>query len=624
MSTFVLPRAVTVFPGGDGQSRCFQYAVQECVRLLRKMGVEVETRAPTERPDSFSIGLGLYSAAESTGALPAHDGFTISVSKDGVGVVAATAKGVLNGVYHLAERFGVVFLLPGESGEWAPERVRSLPSGETVMQPRFPHRGVFWESLSTQDYSVEEWLRFYAKLKFNALSHAITDLPLAEELGIRLETGGHGLANLLPRELFATAPHLFRMFQPEDFRGQRVKDSNFCITHPEARNLVKKAFAQELKSATGVYGIHAWADDLPAGGWCLCPSCRAFSPADQSMLAMNLLAEAAKECESPARIATIAYHDTMFPGANIAPDERCFLLFAPRERCYGHALNDPQCARNRHYLEALDAWKERCRAVPDSHTFEYYFDQILFRGMYPFLPDVILADMATYAAYGISTHLSLQVAGPALAPEFNMLIFAAAHWDDRLTTVDFCSRLAEKLAEGGVPAWADYLQARAAVFADAMRMCGHDLLVYLDYRWLPETTAGFGREMAGVYADASRRLRDAADRLAAATGSHMPERLAKVMQKEIERAGFEAEELMVMHYQQCAVNHFAEYLNTGARGAAGEGCRQMTQAISALDAARAKALAFGLSEQSWYCRNINAWLAGEFERKIERYGRVCP
>ena len=39
----------------------------------------------------------------------------------------------------------------------------------------------------------------------------------------------------------------------------------------------------------GAYAIHAWGDDLPAGGWCLCPSCRSFSPEDQSMIAMNLL-----------------------------------------------------------------------------------------------------------------------------------------------------------------------------------------------------------------------------------------------------------------------------------------------------------------------------------------------
>jgi hypothetical protein len=598
--------------------------VRELLRLLRKMGIEVEAHPPLACADACFLQIGRRGTAVAAGTLPDHDGFKLSVTKDGVGIVAATAKGVLNGVYHLAEQLGYLFLLPGESGEWPPEQVREVPLGDSLMQPRFAHRGVFWESLSTQDYSIEEWLRFYAKLKFNAVSHVIGDLPLAEELGIRLEIGGHGLARLLPRELFASAPHLFRMFQPEDFRGQRVSDSNFCVTHPEARTLVKEAFTRELKAAHGVYGFHAWADDLPAGGWCLCPTCRSFSPADQSMLAMNLLAEAARECGSEARIASIAYHDTMFPGVNITPDERCFLLFAPRERCYGHALDDPRCKRNRHYLEALNAWQAKCETVPDSHTFEYYFDQILFRGMYPFLPDVILSDMSTYAAHGIATHLSLQVAGPALAPEFNMLVFAAAHWDDRLTSEGFSSRLAAQLADGGSAAWADYLRARAAVFADALRMCGHDVRIYLDYRWLPETTAPFGREMAVVYAEASRKLRNAADQLAAATGSRMPERLERLTRREIARARFEADELMVMHHQQGAVNHFADYLNTGDRDAAGAGCTQMTQAIAALRVARAQAQEFGLSEESWYCRNINDWLAGEFERKREKFKPVSP
>jgi hypothetical protein len=589
---------------------------------MNKIGVSVETHEYKGECSSFFLALGKDCKISESSVNLKHDGFRIYVSERGAELSSGSPKGVLNGVYQLAEQLGYLFLLPGESGEWAPEKVSDLPFGEKIIQPRFPFRGVFWESLSINDYTEEEWLRFYAKLKFNALTHdKIGNLPLTEELGLRLEVGGHGLSKMLPRELFADKPEMFRMFQPEDFNGRRLNDSNLCVTNPEARIIIKENFRKELKSSEGAYAIHAWGDDLPAGGWCLCPSCRSFSPEDQSMLAMNLLAETARECKSDLRIANIAYHDTMHPGINISPAPECFLLFAPRERCYGHAIDDPDCKRNRFYLEALKAWSVKCKDNRDKHTFEYYFDQILFRGLYPFLPDVILDDMDAYHENGIETHMSLQVAGPELVPEFNMLLFAEAHWDGNLTAKQFCHNMSAKLASGGVPAWEQYLLSRGEIFIKAMRMCEHDTSVYLDYRWLPESTSEFAREMVEVYAECSEELSAAADLLASKASSGMPERLLQLTRLEVKRAKFEAEELLVMHYQQSAVNHFADYLNTGNQENAAKGCELMVMAIETLKTAKLKALEFGLTEKSWYSGNINRWLSGEFERKINNYRR---
>ena len=589
---------------------------------MGRIGVCTETRESQGGCDSFSLAIGSISGFTVCSSQLVHDSFRLAVSGEGIELSATSAKGILNGVYYLAEQLGFLFLLPGEAGEWAPEQAVDLPVGETLMQPRFPFRGIFWGWLDVRDYTDEEWLRFYAKLKFNALSDRIVDVQLVEELGIRLEVGGHGLSELLPRDLFAEKPDLFRLFQPEDFGGKRLNDSNVCITNPDARKIIKENFQTMLKSVEGAYALHAWADDLPASGWCLCPSCRSFSPADQSMLAMNLLAEAARECQSDVRVANIAYHDTMFPGINISPASETFLVFAPRERCYGHALDDPKCARNRHYMEALKAWRDKYDGISDDHTFEYYFDQILFRGMYPFLPDVILDDMTVYQENGIESHMSLQVAGPELVPEFNMLLFAAAHWNKDLTSTQFCHTVSAKLAAGGAPAWEEYLLARGETFTGAMKMCDHDLSVYLDYRWLPETTSTFAREMVGVYADSSKKLEAAAERLAAGVSPGAPERLLLLTQLEVKRALFEAAELRVMHYQQDAVNHFADYLNGGSREDADKGCELMGAAIETLRDAKTKAVDFGMTEKIWYLECVNKWLTGEFERKLNHYKKV--
>jgi len=603
----------------DTNSKCYTYALRELKRLLEQLGFCVATTGDLQSTFPALIienGLLPEKLADEIGET---DGYSIHVTNSGISISGALPKGVLNGVYDLAEQLGYLFLMPGNAGEWAPETIKDLSCGNVVKIPRFPFRGVFWEK-RCEDYTVEEWLRFYAKLKFNALAYDdFNCLELTEELGLRFEIGGHGLSKLLPRTLFDTDPAMFRMFQPEDFRGKRTNDSNFCVNNPSSRKVVKDNFRQKLREAAGCHALHAWADDLPAGGWCLCPSCRAFTPEDQAMLSMRILAETACEELSNIRIPFLAYHDTLFPGNQIdAPDE-CFLLYAPRERCYAHALDDADCKRNRWYLDALKQWMKKFKNTDDAHVFEYYFDQILFRGMYPFLPETIINDTAVYLKNGIECFLSLQVAGPTLAPEYNMLVFSQVNWDEHLTADRFISKIADKLSSVFAGAWKQFLKARAEVFSNVMQFCEHDTEIYLDYRWLPETTNPFGKKMTQVYRENSILLHNAAANLAAEINTGWPERLRQLAEKEIKRANFEAEELKVMACQQAALNHFAAFLNGGTADDIQRGIELLIEAIAGFKLVADKAMEFGLTEDAWYLKNINKWLSGEFERKIANY-----
>ena len=189
---------VTASLGCEG-SKCYGHAVGELVRLLGRAGVTalVVHKAAKGRGMRLLVGAAPAVGAAALKALRG-DGYVVAVGPEGVALAALDGKGVLNAVYELAELLGFAFLLPGLDGEWAPETPASLDMGELVRLPRFPHRGVFWQPVGPKDFSVEEWLRFYAKLRFNALSHEPESLALAEELGLRLEIGGHGFAKLLP------------------------------------------------------------------------------------------------------------------------------------------------------------------------------------------------------------------------------------------------------------------------------------------------------------------------------------------------------------------------------------------------------------------------------------------
>ena len=631
MQTFTLPARLCLTAWGDPADPTFDEALAEARRLLERLERTVRhVDTSSASPAGFCLRIAADEPASSTGpsadllADVRHDGYRIVVAPEEVLLGAATAKGLLNAVYGLAQRLGYRFLLPSEQWEWPPPEPRALQTGPYLCNPRFAHRGVFASALNLGDFTPEQWLRFYAKLRFNALAFHGSDpacVRLARRLGFRLETGGHGLPDLLPRALFDQRPELFRMAQPEDFAGQRTPDANLCPTHPDAAAIIATNYRKRLDACAGYHAVHAWPDDLPGGGWCLCPRCRALTPSDQALLAMRHLARAAARSGRNMRVPVIAYHDTIPPPRTIRPAPECLLLYAPRERCYAHALDDPTCARNAWYLRALQGWMHCFADIDDAHTFEYYFDQVLFRGHHPFIPEVIFRDASVYERAGIQSHMSLQVNGPAIAPEFNLLVFSAANWDADLTADGFIDDLASAFGPAG-PTWGRYLRRRAAIHATALRMCEHPVEIYLDYRWLPESTSDFGREMAGAYDAAARDTADAAASLEydAAAGD---ERMALLVDREASRARFEAADFTAMAAQQRAANALASYHACGERRAREEAVSQLGDTIRHLDAAREAALAAGLPDDRLYVRTVNRWLAREMGEEVNLFSRTA-
>jgi len=623
-----IPDQVTLINHDSGSSQCYHYAVTETERLLNRSGVTVDKVYQETSEPCFFLQLSVSGNVSKKPRIPdeetSKDAYGMTVSNTDLTISSPSAKGILNGVYDLAERLGYVFLYPSLDGEWAPafDQLAALIIRDEIVSPRFPYRGVFWEGKNADDFTDEEWLRFYAKLRFNALRHEIDDLPLAEELGLRLEVGGHDLSKLIAREHFHEHPEWYRMVQPIDFNGQRSNDLNYSVTNEEARSEVKRSFRHELDALKGVHAVHKWADDLPGGGWCFSPTSRALSPADQSMLAMRSLAEVVEEENLPLRIPVLAYHDTLFPGTQIEVSKECFLLFAPRERCYGHALDDPACKRNQLYSEALKDWMNKFEGVDDAHTFEYYFDQILFRGIYPFLPTIIIADMSLYEERKIECHMSLQVGGPAIAPEYNMLLFAKSHWDGNLTAESYIENLAKCIAPVQPEPWCNYLTKRGQIYTQALLTCEYDIKNYFDYRWLPETTTDFGKVIAQAYEEASIAMNENAECLKEAVVSQWPKRLCALAEKEIGRSRFEAAELHVMHLQQSAMNKLGSFLNTREAEHAREGVDLLKQTITAQKYAVARALAANLPRDSYYFSLVECMLRPDFEEKIKIYSSI--
>ncbi|MBN1418371.1 MAG: DUF4838 domain-containing protein [Planctomycetes bacterium] len=226
-------------------------------------------------------------------------------------------------------------------------------------------------------------------------------LERCRALRLRVEYELHAMGELLPRDLFAKDKGLFRM----DEKGERTPDANLCVHSEAALAIVAEnalAMAKALRPTTGRYFL--WGDD--GRPWCRCPACRGLSDSDQALLLENRILETLRGADPDARLAHLAYANTIAPPAKVEPAKGIFLEFAPIERRYDIPLAKADDAANRRHLDSLDA-NLRVFGTEGAQVLEYWLDVSRFSRWrkpavkLPFDPDVLSADLETYGSRGI-------------------------------------------------------------------------------------------------------------------------------------------------------------------------------------------------------------------------------
>jgi hypothetical protein len=346
-------------------------------------------------------------------AVPAGCEYAVRPVDDRLVVTGATPRAVLAGVYALLQAAGCRWSPHGAAEEHVPgpgEARRTLPTMEG--RPSFARRA-YAADLAGWHYTMPDrladrlprdrafidWMAKSGATGFLFIRHAndsqwvIPELvPELRRRGLEVEGGGHALVELLPRALFAAHPEYF----PVGADGRRSDLGNLCVSSGEALAIVRERARAARADIPGATGLHLWGLDLLGGGWCRCAGCAGRSASEQLLLACN---EAADTVAEGGRIFHLAYHDTIEPPRRVTPDPRVWAEFAPRERCYGHALDDPACATNVPYRVALEEHVERFGGRVE--VFEYYGDAILFGGCAVPLTGVIGRDLEYYQRAGV-------------------------------------------------------------------------------------------------------------------------------------------------------------------------------------------------------------------------------
>ena len=421
-----------------------RFAADELDHYLERIcGVRPQRRQSERSGDAWLF----LSATDVTAAEPLvvpPDAESVVVpSAQALAFAGRDARALLAAVYAWLEALGCRWSPQGRAAEHVPS-VSAVRRGATplVVRPAFARR-VFTSDLGTFHYAMPErlqarraadaafvdWMVKAGTTGFSFIRHANDTQWLVPDLaadcarrGLGIEAGGHVLVELLPRSLFGAQPELF----PLAADGQRTDLGNMCTANARALAIVGE-HARRALSELPPAPFHLWGLDVLGGGWCHCAGCASLSPSDQAVRVCNAVGEGVP---AGAPLFHLAYHDTLAVPTRVRPHPRVRVEFAPRERCYGHSLDDPRCEINAPFRDALAQHLEWFDGRVD--VFEYYADTILFGGCAVPLVDVIAQDLAYYRRQGVQGvscltfgRYSLWAHGP------NLLAFARGSQEPR-------------------------------------------------------------------------------------------------------------------------------------------------------------------------------------------------
>lgn len=203
--------------------------------------------------------------------------------------------------------------------------------------------------------------------KFRAL------IDRAKERGLAVEYEFHAAGYLLPRELFSSHPEYFRV----DAQGKRTNDWNFCVSNEDALSIFAKRGAE---LALSLYGsepnFYFWMDDRK-DTHCMCDKCRSLSPSDQQLIAVNAMAREIKKYIPNAKVAYLAYMDSVVLPTCVIPEKNVFLEYAPFEKYTARGEDAPALIERekKMLLPLLDFFGK-----DEAKVLEYWYDNSMYSG----------------------------------------------------------------------------------------------------------------------------------------------------------------------------------------------------------------------------------------------------
>lgn len=288
------------------------------------------------------------------------DGAYRILEKDGdLYLSGAGTHGTLYGVYALLEQFA--------GCHWYADTLEIVLEADSVCVPRgcdtqytpyFEYRETDWRSYVNRDYAAANHMN----------GSAYRSVPA--------EWGGSvvylsGFAHTLTTQFCAASSYFESHPEYYALHGGKRTRNQLCLTNPDVLRIVKAEVLDMLR--------RTYDPSLPLQivsltqhdnqDYCECDACKALDSANGSRAGTmvtfaNAVADAVRDAGyANAAIDTFAYQYTRRPPTQVKPRDNVIIRLCSIECCFGHALDDPDCAQNASFVEDLHGWSKICGRI---------------------------------------------------------------------------------------------------------------------------------------------------------------------------------------------------------------------------------------------------------------------
>jgi len=336
------------------------YAAQEFKSYFQQaVGIELPLSSnPSPSTRQIYIGPCISPISDLTGITLdqlGEEGLYIRVTPDRILIVGGRPRGTLYGVYEFLERYLGVRFLTFDHTYIPTQKNRLIPCEEYPYRPPFSFRWSYYKENSDHP-------EFAARLRVNTT-------PTEEKYGgvTRQHLISHSLYHLLPVEKYGKEhPEYFALVDGERKLVMGGGGPELCVTNPKVIEIVAENVIRDLDAYPNAQNYSVSQNDNDA--YCRCENCEAINqregtPMGSHLAFVNAVAERVEKKYPQVKIGTLAYWYTRKPPKTLAPRKNIQIQLCSIECCTLHALNDPECEKNREFCRDLEAWSKICKDI---------------------------------------------------------------------------------------------------------------------------------------------------------------------------------------------------------------------------------------------------------------------
>ncbi len=338
-----------------------RHAAEEFQALFRELtGLDLPMAdKPLGRSKNIFIGPGAAAMAGRAGfdaAGMGEESLRIRITRKGITIAGGRPRGTLYGVYEFFERCCGVRFLTADHTHFPPkDELKPLKTQDFSHTPPFSFRWSYYkENSDRQDFA--------ARMRVNTV---VKD----EKLGgsTRQTLIGHSYYRWISTEKYGkTHPEYFSLVDGERRCTAATAATEPCVTNPEVIDIITQGVLADLEANPDLENITVSQNDNDA--YCRCPQCEAINqregtPMGANLALVNAVAERVEKTHPNVKIGTLAYWYTRKAPKTIVPRKNVQIQLCSIECCELHAIDDPDCPKNRAFCGDMRAWKAVCDNV---------------------------------------------------------------------------------------------------------------------------------------------------------------------------------------------------------------------------------------------------------------------